>query len=147
MASKLIINIFRQYLRYYTCPLKPSAGLPSLMRLILLNTVDFEIYRLSIGFQVYWIYWWIRSPVSILQRGHITWHLFENGYINYFFKCAVLFVTQCFTQAWACVISWVFKWFLPCTRTVYVSCIHHASCSGGDHVWEWSEATDLAAVC
>jgi hypothetical protein len=27
---KLIINIFRQYLGYYTCLLKPSAGLPSL---------------------------------------------------------------------------------------------------------------------
>jgi hypothetical protein len=29
------INIFRQYPRYYTCPLKPSAGLHNLMRLSL----------------------------------------------------------------------------------------------------------------
>jgi hypothetical protein len=37
MTLKYKINIFRQYLgyRYYICPLKPSAGLPILMRLSL----------------------------------------------------------------------------------------------------------------
>jgi hypothetical protein len=32
---KYKINILRQYLGYYICSLKPSAGLPSLMRLSL----------------------------------------------------------------------------------------------------------------
>jgi hypothetical protein len=35
MTLKCKINIFRQYLGYYICPLNPSAGLPSLMRLSL----------------------------------------------------------------------------------------------------------------
>jgi hypothetical protein len=35
MTLKYKINIFRQYLGYYICPLKPSAGLPILMRLSL----------------------------------------------------------------------------------------------------------------
>jgi hypothetical protein len=35
MTLKYKINIFWQYLGYNICPLKPSAGLPSLMRLSL----------------------------------------------------------------------------------------------------------------
>jgi hypothetical protein len=30
-----------------------------------LKSIDFEIYRLSIGFQVFWIYWWIRPQYTL----------------------------------------------------------------------------------